>query len=123
MVGFLLDLLNALRGLVPALRLVASLRCARRSGACARRGVQALVIHFMHAYINDAHERQAREIAAALWPAGQLGVGTELVGPAIAEQLDATAVVASCAHAPLTRPFPRRGERVRSGARRDHSGR
>ena len=31
-------------------------------------GVEALVIHFMHAYVNDAHERQAREIAAALWP-------------------------------------------------------
>ena len=27
-------------------------------------GVEALVIHFMHSYANDAHERQAREIAA-----------------------------------------------------------
>ena len=28
-------------------------------------GVEALVIHFMHSYLNDAHERRAREIAAA----------------------------------------------------------
>src|SRR5215813_13322513 len=32
------------------------------------RGVEALVIHFMHSYANDAHERRAREIASAEWP-------------------------------------------------------
>src|SRR4030095_6694315 len=31
-------------------------------------GVEALVIHFLHAYVNDAHERRAREVAAAEWP-------------------------------------------------------
>src|SRR6185437_11169043 len=42
-------------------------------------GVEALVIHFMHAYVNDAHERQAREIAAALWPNAYVTVGSELL--------------------------------------------
>ena len=43
------------------------------------RGVEALVIHFMHAYINDAHERQAREAAAALWPNAYITAGAELL--------------------------------------------
>jgi N-methylhydantoinase A len=43
------------------------------------RGVEALVIHFMHAYINDAHERQAREAAAALWPNAYVTAGAELL--------------------------------------------
>src|ERR1700730_16057707 len=42
-------------------------------------GVEALVIHFMHSYLNDAHERQAREIAAALWPNAYITVGSELL--------------------------------------------
>ena len=42
-------------------------------------GVEALVIHFMHSYVNDAHERQAREIAAALWPNAYITVGSELL--------------------------------------------
>jgi N-methylhydantoinase A len=31
-------------------------------------GCQSLVIHFLHAYINPAHERRAAEIARRLWP-------------------------------------------------------
>lgn len=31
-------------------------------------GVESLVIHFLHAYINPAHERRAAEIAAEFWP-------------------------------------------------------
>ncbi|MCR9221152.1 MAG: hydantoinase/oxoprolinase family protein [Alphaproteobacteria bacterium] len=31
-------------------------------------GCEALVIHFLHAYKNPAHERRAAEIAAELWP-------------------------------------------------------
>ncbi|HXA94298.1 MAG TPA: hydantoinase/oxoprolinase N-terminal domain-containing protein, partial [Candidatus Dormibacteraeota bacterium] len=42
-------------------------------------GVEALVIHFMHSYLNDAHERQAREIAATLWPNAYITVGSELL--------------------------------------------
>jgi N-methylhydantoinase A len=43
------------------------------------RGVEALVIHFIHSYLNDAHERRAREIAAALWPNAYVTVGAELL--------------------------------------------
>jgi N-methylhydantoinase A len=43
------------------------------------RGVEALVIHFMHSYLHDAHERQAREAAAALWPNAYLTAGAALL--------------------------------------------
>jgi N-methylhydantoinase A len=43
------------------------------------RGVEALVIHFIHSYLNDAHERRAREIAASLWPNGYVTAGAELL--------------------------------------------
>ena len=43
------------------------------------RGVEALVIHFVHAYRNDAHELRARDIAAAEWPNAYLTVGAELL--------------------------------------------
>src|SRR6266849_5521239 len=43
------------------------------------RGVEALVIHFIHSYVNDAHERRAREIAASEWPNAYVTVGSELL--------------------------------------------
>jgi N-methylhydantoinase A len=43
------------------------------------RGVEALVIHFIHAYRDDRHERRAREIAAAEWPNPYITVGSELL--------------------------------------------
>ncbi len=39
------------------------------------RGVEALVIHFLHAYVNPAHERRAAEVAAELWPNGYITMG------------------------------------------------
>src|SRR5205823_2720348 len=48
----------------------------RRAAAWLReRGVEALVIHFIHSYVNDAHERRARELAAAEWPNPYVTVG------------------------------------------------
>ncbi len=43
------------------------------------RGVEALVIHFIHSYLNDGHERRAREIAAAEWPNAYVTAGAELL--------------------------------------------
>jgi len=42
-------------------------------------GVEALVIHFVHSYVNDAHERRAREIATVRWPNPYVTVGAELL--------------------------------------------
>jgi N-methylhydantoinase A len=43
------------------------------------RGVEALVIHFIHSYANNRHERRARELAAREWPNAYLTVGSELL--------------------------------------------
>src|SRR6185503_7314741 len=43
------------------------------------RGVEALVIHFIHSYVNGEHERRAREVAAAEWPNAYITVGGELL--------------------------------------------
>ncbi len=43
------------------------------------RGVEAVVIHFIHSYVNDVHERRAREVAAAEWPNPYVTVGSELL--------------------------------------------
>src|SRR5262249_51047137 len=52
----------------------------RRAAAWLReRGVEALVIHFIHSYVNDAHGRRAREVAATEWPNAYLTVGAELL--------------------------------------------
>jgi N-methylhydantoinase A len=43
------------------------------------RGVESLVIHFLHAYINPAHEREAAEVARRLWPNDYITMGSALV--------------------------------------------
>jgi len=51
--------------------------------AAARRllelGAEALVIHFLHAYRNPAHELRAGEIAKAVWPGGHVTLGHQVL--------------------------------------------
>ena len=42
-------------------------------------GCEALVIHFLHAYANPAHELRAGEIARALWPNAYVTLGHALL--------------------------------------------
>jgi N-methylhydantoinase A len=51
----------------------------RAAEALRAAGAEALVIHFIHAYVDDRHERRAREIAAAVWPNAYVTVGSELL--------------------------------------------
>lgn len=41
-------------------------------------GCEALVIHFLHSYINPIHELRAEEIAAKIWPNNYISVGHKL---------------------------------------------
>src|SRR6266404_3945217 len=43
------------------------------------RGVESLVIHFLHAYINPSHEREAAEVARRPWPNDYITMGSALV--------------------------------------------
>lgn len=42
-------------------------------------GCESLVIHFLHSYLNPAHERRALEIARALWPNRYVTAGHTLL--------------------------------------------
>jgi N-methylhydantoinase A len=42
-------------------------------------GCEALVIHFLHAYVNPAHEQRATEIANTLWPTPYVTAGHRIL--------------------------------------------
>ncbi|NQV58404.1 MAG: hydantoinase/oxoprolinase family protein, partial [Alphaproteobacteria bacterium] len=42
-------------------------------------GCESLVIHFLHAYANDHHERRAAEIAAEVWPNAYITIGSAVL--------------------------------------------
>jgi N-methylhydantoinase A len=42
-------------------------------------GCESLVIHFLHAYANPAHERRAAELAGAIWPNDYITMGHALL--------------------------------------------
>lgn len=42
-------------------------------------GAEALVIHFLHSYVNPTHEQRAAAIARQVWPNAYITVGSELM--------------------------------------------
>lgn len=56
-------------------------------------GCESLVIHFLHAYANPAHERRAAEIAAETWPNGCITMGHALLSEAREFERGVTAAV------------------------------
>jgi N-methylhydantoinase A len=56
-------------------------------------GCEALVIHFLHAYANPAHERRAGEIAQSLWPNGYITLGHALLSESREYERGVTAAV------------------------------
>ncbi|WP_374376502.1 hydantoinase/oxoprolinase N-terminal domain-containing protein, partial [Tabrizicola sp.] len=56
-------------------------------------GCEALVIHFLHAYANPAHERRAREIAGGIWPNDYITLGHDLLSESREYERGVTAAV------------------------------
>ncbi|SEB53058.1 N-methylhydantoinase A [Nitratireductor aquibiodomus] len=56
-------------------------------------GCVSLVIHFLHAYANPAHEKRAAEIAAELWPNNYITTGHALLSEAREFERGVTAAV------------------------------
>jgi N-methylhydantoinase A len=52
---------------------------AREAQALLAAGAEAIVIHFLHSYLNPAHERRAAEIVRAMWPNPFVTVGSDIV--------------------------------------------
>jgi len=83
-------------------------------------GCEALVIHFLHSYINQSHEKRALEIAAELWPNGYITAGHELLSEYREYERGTTACVNASVQPVLHRYIERLdGELKRRGFGRD----
>ena len=71
------------------------------------RGCEALVIHFLHAYANPAHERRAAAIAAALWPTPYVTTGHALLSERREYERGVTAAVNAAVQPVLERYLAR----------------
>lgn len=83
-------------------------------------GCESLVIHFLHAYANPAHERRAAEIAAEQWPNDHITTGHSLLSEAREFERGVTAAVNASVQPILKRYVARlREELAGRGYRRD----
>lgn len=83
-------------------------------------GCESLVIHFLHAYANPAHEKRAAEIAAELWPNDHITTGHSLLSEAREFERGVTAAVNASVQPILKRYVERlRGELAERGYSRD----
>jgi len=83
-------------------------------------GCEALVIHFLHAYANPAHELRAAEIAASLWPNAYITTGHSLLSEAREFERGVTAAVNASVQPILERYVQRLRKELESrGYRRD----
>ncbi|MBE0623006.1 MAG: hydantoinase/oxoprolinase family protein [Burkholderiales bacterium] len=76
-------------------------------------GCEALVIHFLHSYINPAHEHRALEIARGLWPNTYLTAGHEI----LSEYREYERGTTACVNAAVQPILARYIERLRSELR------
>lgn len=83
-------------------------------------GCEALVIHFLHSYINQSHEKRALEIAAEIWPNRYITAGHELLSEYREYERGTTACVNASVQPVLHRYIERLdGELKRRGFGRD----
>ena len=77
------------------------------------KGCEALVVHFLHSYINPAHERRALDIARALWPNPYLTAGHLI----LSEYREYERGTTACVNAAVQPILARYIERLRSELR------
>ncbi|HYR64976.1 MAG TPA: hydantoinase/oxoprolinase family protein, partial [Reyranella sp.] len=83
-------------------------------------GCEAVVIHFLHSYINPAHERRAAEIVHALWPNGYITAGHAILSEYREFERGVTAAVNASVQPVLDRYLTRlRRELLAKGFDRD----
>lgn len=83
-------------------------------------GCESLVIHFLHAYANPAHELRAAEIAREMWPNEHVTTGHSLLSEAREFERGVTAAVNASVQPILKRYIGRLADELRSrGYRRD----
>lgn len=70
-------------------------------------GAESLVIHFLHSYINPAHERRALEIVRAVWPNRYVTAGHQVISEYREYERGVTAAVNACVQPVLARYIDR----------------
>jgi N-methylhydantoinase A len=76
------------------------------------RDCEALVIHFLHAYANPAHELRAGEIAAEIWPNENITLGHALLSESREYERGVTAAVNASVQPLLARYVSRLADRL-----------
>ena len=83
-------------------------------------GCESLVIHFLHAYANPAHELRAGEIAKRLWPNDHITLGHSLLSESREYERGVTAAVNASVRPLLERYVARLADQLEArGYRRD----
>ncbi|MCR8546331.1 hydantoinase/oxoprolinase family protein [Salipiger sp. P9] len=80
--------------------------------ALVEKGCEALVIHFLHAYANPAHEIRAGEIAREIWPNGNITLGHALISESREYERGVTAAVNASVQPLLRRYVERLADRL-----------
>ncbi len=75
-------------------------------------GCEALVIHFLHAYANPAHERRAGQIAREIWPNDYITLGHDLLSESREYERGVTAAVNASVQPLLERYVGRLAEQL-----------
>ena len=76
-------------------------------------GVESLVIHFLHAYVNPSHERRAAEVAAEIWPNEYITMGHAILSEYREYERGTTAAVNGSVQPILHRYIDRLSEELR----------
>ena len=77
-------------------------------------GCESLVIHFLHAYANRAHECRAAEVAARVWPNGHITMGHALLSESREYERGVTAAVNASVQPLLERYVARLADQLRA---------
>jgi N-methylhydantoinase A len=77
-------------------------------------GCESLVIHFLHAYANPAHERRAAEVAAEIWPNTYITMGHALLSESREFERGVTAAVNASVQPLLERYVARLAEELKA---------
>ena len=87
---------------------------AREARVLLEAGCKALVIHFLHAYANPAHERRAGEVLRDIWPNAYVTLGHELLSEFREYERGTTASVNAAVQPVLDRYLHRLQEQLAS---------
>ncbi len=82
------------------------------------RGCESLVVHFLHAYANPAHERRAAELLAGIWPNAHITMGHALLSESREFERGVTAAVNASVQPLLDRYIRRLTEELTRGGYR-----